>query len=655
MKLRFELAGSQIDGARDYQEDSFLSTQLGNGEEAASLIIVADGMGGHAAGNVASNIAVQTFNKHVTAHYPTEDIPALLREAMQKANQALAKTVEETPALRGMGCTLVAALLVDDKLWWISVGDSLLYLLRDGRLLRKNANHSYGGFLDKMAAAGKPIEPEEGFSRNMLMSALTGDEIADIDCPKTPLELAPGDRVLVATDGLDTLSEGKIVQFGGDSDGAREYVDALLKAVDDAAMPRQDNTTVVVADVRSPSQEEAAQAVHEESAAIDVELAPAPPAGAFEGDVTEPRVKPAAVAAALGEYKESRGKRRRLRLAGGALVLLALAAGAAALYWQGLLPGIHPPGAVIPPPLAERPALEPAPEPTPEPAPPAEPQLPAPGETDVAAPAEEPTPPVEPEAAPAPEEEGVAEEPVAVDGFRDRLRGGGQGPEMVWIPAGSFTMGSPPTRVEFDERPQRTVQVGRIAVSRYEITFQEYERFARATGRAIPDNLFLDKATHPVIFVRWDDALYYARWLSEQTGQRYRLPSEAEWEYFASAGTDTPYWWGHQIGRNRAHCFGCGTAFDPRRPARIGSFDPNPFGLYDTAGNVAEWVQDCYHPNYEGAPVDGSVWEGGDCSMRVVRGGSFSSPPPSLRSAKRDKFPARQGYDNIGFRVVRDP
>ena len=103
-----------------------------------------------------------------------------------------------------------------------------------------------------------------------------------------------------------------------------------------------------------------------------------------------------------------------------------------------------------------------------------------------------------------------------------------------------------------------------------------------------------------------------------------------------------------------AHCFGCGSGLDPRKPTKVGSFKPNPFNLYDTAGNVAEWVQDCWHENYEGAPTDGIVWEGGDCAYRVVRGGSFSSPPASLRTSKRDKFKSDTTYDQIGIRIVRD-
>jgi len=150
MALSFEISGNQIDGARDYQEDAFLITHLtdANGNPGA-LIVVADGMGGHAAGNVASNMAVQAFNKHISSHYPDPEIHEVLSAAVLKANHSIAETIKETPALEGMGCTIVAALLQNDQLWWASVGDSHIYLLRDRELTKINADHSYGGAFQK--------------------------------------------------------------------------------------------------------------------------------------------------------------------------------------------------------------------------------------------------------------------------------------------------------------------------------------------------------------------------------------------------------------------------------------------------------------------------------------------------------------------------
>ena len=251
MALEFELAGSQIDGARDYQEDAFLITHLtdANGKPSA-LVVIADGMGGHAAGNVASNMAVQAFNKHVSANYPTEDPSEILKESVIKANNSIKETVAETPALSGMGCTMVAAILEEGKMWWASVGDSHCYLVRDRELTKKNADHSYGGFLDRMEAEGTPVEPEPGLSRNMLMSAITGEDINEIDVPANPFELLAGDRIILCSDGLDTLSAGKIIQYSEWSEATKECADALMTAVEEANMPRQDNTTAVVVNVK---------------------------------------------------------------------------------------------------------------------------------------------------------------------------------------------------------------------------------------------------------------------------------------------------------------------------------------------------------------------------------------------------------------------
>jgi formylglycine-generating enzyme required for sulfatase activity len=245
---------------------------------------------------------------------------------------------------------------------------------------------------------------------------------------------------------------------------------------------------------------------------------------------------------------------------------------------------------------------------------------------------------------------------VAVTGeFQDTLKDGSMGPAMVWIPAGTFDMGSPGSSRNVDERPRHKVKVKKFAISKYEITFTEYDRFAKAKGRPLPEDLYMKRETHPVIFVRWDDAYNYTQWLSEQTGQTYRLPTEAEWEYAAGTGKRSPHWWGYDMEPNRAHCqLGCKSRFDPKKPTEVGSYGPNTFGVHDTAGNVAEWVEDCWHPNYEGAPGNGKVWVGGDCVYRVARGGSFFSPEDSIRHTKRDKFKSDSKYDHIGIRLVRE-
>jgi len=216
-------------------------------------------------------------------------------------------------------------------------------------------------------------------------------------------------------------------------------------------------------------------------------------------------------------------------------------------------------------------------------------------------------------------------------------------------------MGGRESAANFSERPQHSVTVKEFAISVHEVTIEQYCKFTRAAGRKAPKAGDLDPSSYPVFFISWNDALAYTKWLSKQTGHQYRLPTEAEWEYSARAGTTTAYWCGRNLGRDNAHCFACETVLDPRQPTRIGRFKPNAFGVYDLSGNVEEWVYDCYHGNYDDAPDDDFVFEGGDCSSRVIRGGAFSSGPKALRSSARSKFRNDRGNDSIGIRLVRNP
>ncbi|MFV0277666.1 MAG: formylglycine-generating enzyme family protein, partial [Parahaliea sp.] len=160
----------------------------------------------------------------------------------------------------------------------------------------------------------------------------------------------------------------------------------------------------------------------------------------------------------------------------------------------------------------------------------------------------------------------------------------------------------------------------------------------------------------PVINVSWDDAGRYSQWLGKQLDQNCDLPTEAEWEYAARAGTTTKYSWGNGVGQDNANCDGCGSEWDGKQTAPAGSFEPNRWDLYDMHGNVWEWVQDCWRDSYEGAPDDGSAWleaDGGNCRVRVLRGGSWYDAPDALRAAFRYGFGAVNR--NVGFRVVCRP
>ena len=245
----------------------------------------------------------------------------------------------------------------------------------------------------------------------------------------------------------------------------------------------------------------------------------------------------------------------------------------------------------------------------------------------------------------------VTEKPAeSITTVRDRLKSGGNGPVMISVPGGSFRMGSPSSSPKFEERPQHEVTLNPFAIGQYEVTIEEYNHFAKANGKSVikSDNKL------PAYRVSWQNAVAYTEWLSRQTGKKYRLPTEAEWEYVARAGNNQPYWWGLTAGENNANCFNCGSQWDHKSPAPVGSFKPNKFGVYDTAGNVLEWTQDCYHRTYDGAPSDGSAWVEDGCSQRIARGGAYDTVSDSIRSAKRNKFAPDVSLDNVGFRVVRE-
>ena len=242
--------------------------------------------------------------------------------------------------------------------------------------------------------------------------------------------------------------------------------------------------------------------------------------------------------------------------------------------------------------------------------------------------------------------------------FRDPMRLGGDGPAMVVVPAGAFVMGSPASEAgrEPFEGPQRTVRVAAFAIGQSEVTFGEWDACVAMGGCSHrPDDRGWGRGDRPVVDVGWDDARQYAAWLSRQTGQQYRLPSEAEWEYAARAGTTMAYGWGERIGRNLANCDGCGSPWDGRQTAPVRSFPANRWGLYEMHGNVWEWVQDCYNASYDGAPTTGAPWTSGDCAYRVQRGGSWRDGPGWLRSASRGLWVGPDPRSAFtGLRIARD-
>lgn len=224
-------------------------------------------------------------------------------------------------------------------------------------------------------------------------------------------------------------------------------------------------------------------------------------------------------------------------------------------------------------------------------------------------------------------------------------------PRMVVVPAGRYMMGS--DRHRPDEKPRHAVTFTRpFAIGTHEVTIGEWDACLREGGcRFSPavdgaDNL-------PISNLSWDDAQQYVNWLTRKTGNDYRLPTESEWEYAASGGKKTTFWWGDEIGKGNANCRDCGSAWDGQGPAPAGSFKPNPFGLYDVHGNLWEWTMDCVNRSYEGAPTDGSAWLRGDCIGRMLRGGSWNLGSDYMRTSRRNHYDRDVRYYLHGFRVAR--
>ena len=259
---------------------------------------------------------------------------------------------------------------------------------------------------------------------------------------------------------------------------------------------------------------------------------------------------------------------------------------------------------------------------------------------------------------------GAGEPAVAAVAAGERFRDCPGCPEMVVVPSGSFMMGSPSSEEgrDGDEGPVHRVTFKRpFAVGVYEVTFGEWDACVSGGGCGghRPSDGGWGRGRHPVMNVSWDDAQAYVRWLSRKTGEEYRLLSESEWEYVARAGTTTPFHTGATISTGQANYDGNYTYGSGRKgryiekTVEVGSYAPNRFGLYDVHGNVWEWTEDCWNDSYRGAPSDGSAWKSGDCSRRVVRGGSWVNTPWNLRSAHRNGLTAGIRDYLVGFRVAR--
>ncbi|RJG07862.1 hypothetical protein D3870_05555 [Noviherbaspirillum cavernae] len=266
-----------------------------------------------------------------------------------------------------------------------------------------------------------------------------------------------------------------------------------------------------------------------------------------------------------------------------------------------------------------------------------------------------PTPKPAPEqASPAPKAAPPPDKPAAASARVSELNDCAGCPAMVALPGGTFTMGS--TTGDPSEKPPRRVTISTpFAIGKYEVTVEQWNACIEA-GECPRNggNPNSQPKNTPVRDVSWDDAQKYVKWLSKTSGHSYRLPTEAEWEYAARGGTSTQYWWGEQMRKGTANCKDCGEPWQQDSPAPVGSFAPNPFGLYDMNGSVWEWVSDCWHNSYKGAPADARAWDDPNCRIRVIRGGSWREGASYMPSSTRFKYDANVRQSQNGFRVARD-
>jgi formylglycine-generating enzyme required for sulfatase activity/class 3 adenylate cyclase len=221
--------------------------------------------------------------------------------------------------------------------------------------------------------------------------------------------------------------------------------------------------------------------------------------------------------------------------------------------------------------------------------------------------------------------------------------------ETIAVRGGSFSMGS---NDENSEKPVRQVTIKPFAIGKFPVSIQEWNECATAK---VCGFVASGRDDAPVTNVSWTDAKQYVAWLAEITGKPYRLPTEAEWEYAARGGTQTKYWWGDQFQAGAANCKNCTDIPAAEQPIKVGSLKPNPFGLYDMGGGVDQWVEDCWHKNYQGAPADGSAWVESQCPSHVIRSGSWRNDARYVRPSNRDGYDTNVRYPTHGFRVALSP
>jgi formylglycine-generating enzyme required for sulfatase activity len=266
--------------------------------------------------------------------------------------------------------------------------------------------------------------------------------------------------------------------------------------------------------------------------------------------------------------------------------------------------------------------------------------------------------PAPPESAPPPVPPPQATAAQGVAGTSKEFRDCAQCPVMIRVAGGSFDMGS---AADPSEKPVHRVVVAPFALGKFEVSQGEWSACAAASSEAAPKpgtgpgcaKLPITNEQLPMLNLSWDDAARFVDWLSKTTGKPYRLPSEAEWEYAARAGTTTSYPWGQEIGVDKADCVGCGTrGYTPQLPAIVGTYSANSWGFFDMFGGVAEWVADCWHKDYAGAPSTGAPWQSQRCVAHVLRGGSWKNPAKDVTVSVRNYYDTSVQYVSNGLRVA---
>jgi formylglycine-generating enzyme required for sulfatase activity/class 3 adenylate cyclase len=332
------------------------------------------------------------------------------------------------------------------------------------------------------------------------------------------------------------------------------------------------------------------------------------------------------------------------------LLILALLVLAGGVLWYtfspaGKLPNLASAPVSAPAEVQKAPAAK-------RPAPPAEPAPTVAPTQQQAAPQPAPSPAPQPAPSPAPKQAAPLPRPVspAVPASQPTQAAASiQEPEMVSLRGGSFAMGS---NEDVSEKPVHQVTVKPFAMAKFPVSVREWNACATAKACGFTAS---GKDDAPVTNVSWSDAKQYVAWLAETTRKPYRLPSEAEWEYAARGGTQARFWWGDQFQPGMVNCKNCSDIPAIDQPVKVGNFKPNPFGLFDMGGGVDQWVEDCWHKNYQGAPADGSAWVENQCPSHVIRSGSWRKDSNYARPANRGSYDTNVRYPTHGFRVALSP